>query len=75
MMLFATISEDVKNILVARTVARPAHLERLKASDAQQRLILAGPHPHTQEEGFTGSLVVADFADLGDAQTWAGQDP
>ena len=46
-MLFAIISEDVKNSLAARMVARPAHLERLKASDAQQRLILAGPHPHT----------------------------
>ncbi|MDB9972837.1 YciI family protein, partial [Oceanospirillaceae bacterium] len=28
-----------------------------------------------QEEGFTGSLVVADFADLAAAQAWADQDP
>lgn len=74
-MLFAIISEDVKNSLAARMAARPAHLERLKALDAQQRLILAGPHPHTQDEGFTGSLVVADFADHTAAQAWADQDP
>ena len=74
-MLFAIISQDVKNSLAQRMAARSAHLERLKALDTQQRLTLAGPHPHTQEEGFTGSLVVADFADLAAAQAWADQDP
>jgi uncharacterized protein YciI len=74
-MLFAIISQDVENSLPARMEARPAHIERLKALDAQNRLTLAGPHPHTLEEGFTGSLVVADFADLATAQEWASKDP
>ena len=74
-MLFAIISQDVQNSLAQRMAARPAHLERLKALDTQQLLTLAGPHPPTQEEGFTCSLVVADFADLAAAQAWADQDP
>ncbi|MDC9720572.1 MAG: YciI family protein [Gammaproteobacteria bacterium] len=74
-MLFAIIAQDVENSLSARLEARPAHVERLKALDIQNRLTLAGPHPHATAEGFTGSLVVAEFADLTEAQEWANQDP
>ncbi len=74
-MLFAIIAQDVENSLTARLEARPAHVERLKALDSQNRLTLAGPHPHTSEEGFTGSLVVAEFIDLETAQAWAAEDP
>jgi len=74
-MLFAIIAQDVENSLTARLEARPAHVERLKVLDSQNRLTLAGPHPHTSEEGFTGSLVVAEFIDLETAQTWAAEDP
>jgi uncharacterized protein len=43
-------------------------------------LILAGPHPAIDsedpgQEGFSGSLVVAEFTDLLAAQTWAEADP
>ena len=46
----------------------------------QGRLILAGPHPAIDsndpgEAGFTGSLVVAEFASLEAAQQWADADP
>ncbi|RJQ48943.1 MAG: hypothetical protein C4528_01585, partial [Gammaproteobacteria bacterium] len=46
----------------------------------QGRLLLAGPHPalDTPESGlsgFTGSLVVAEFASLQQAQEWAEADP
>ena len=74
-MLFAIISQDVENSLTARLEARPAHVERLKVLDSQNRLTLAGPHPHASEEGFTGSLVVAEFIDLETAQAWAAEDP
>ena len=74
-MLFAIIAQDVEDSLSARLKARPAHVERLKALDVQNRLVLAGPHPHAVEEGFTGSLIVADFSDLAAAQAWAAQDP
>jgi uncharacterized protein YciI len=74
-MLFAIISQDVENSLAARLAARPAHVERLKELDAQSRLTLAGPHPNPSEEGFTGSLVVAEFVDLASAEAWAAEDP
>lgn len=77
-MYFAIISEDVENSLEARLEARPAHLARLKELNDAGRLLLAGPHPISETgspKGFTGSLVVADFASLADAKTWADADP
>jgi len=79
-MLYAIISEDVDNSLSRRLEARPAHLERLNTLQQQGRLILAGPHPAIDsndpgDSGFTGSLVVAEFTDLEQAQHWADADP
>lgn len=79
-MLYAIISEDVPNSLELRLSARPAHLLRLQALQDQGRLVLAGPHPAIDTEnpgpaGFTGSLVVAEFECLQDAQQWADTDP
>ena len=44
-MLYAIICEDVPDSLPLRIATRPAHLERLQAMTAQNRIILAGPHP------------------------------
>lgn len=79
-MLYAVISQDIANSLEKRSKARSAHLERLEALKQQGRLILAGPHPaidaeNPAEAGFTGSLVVAEFDSLIEAQTWANADP
>lgn len=79
-MLYAIISEDIADSLSRRKEARPAHLERLTDLQQQGRLILAGPHPAIDSEdpadaGFTGSLVVAEFNDLAQAQAWADADP
>ncbi len=79
-MLYAIMSEDVANSLPKRQLARPAHLARLQALQDAGRLILAGPHPAIDSEnpaevGFTGSLIVAEFASLEDAQNWANVDP
>jgi uncharacterized protein len=79
-MLYAIIAEDVPNSLARRQQARPAHLERLYALQAQGRLVLAGPHPAIDSEdpgnaGFSGSLVVAEFESLEAAYTWALSDP
>lgn len=79
-MLYAIISQDVPNSLKQRQSARPAHLNRLSELKEEGRLILAGPHPAIDsnepgEAGFTGSLVVAEFATLDAAQSWADQDP
>ena len=79
-MLYAIIARDQPDSLAARRAARPAHLERLKILQAEGRLLLAGPHPAVDAAdpgaaGFSGSLVVAEFADLVAARDWADQDP
>jgi uncharacterized protein YciI len=79
-MLYAFISRDLPGTLEKRLAARPQHLERLEQLRDAGRLILAGPHPAIDSEdpgsaGFTGSLVVAEFDSLEDAQSWADADP
>lgn len=79
-MLYAIISEDVPNSLEARFKTRPAHLARLETLKSQGHLVLAGPHPVIDspdpgQAGFTGSLVVAEFASLEEACAWAEADP
>lgn len=79
-MLYAIISEDIPNSLSERLAARPAHVLRLQNLKNEGRLILAGPHPAIDSEtpgeaGFTGSLVVAEFESLEQAQRWADADP
>ena len=79
-MLYAIIAEDVPGSLEKRLAARPAHVERLKALLAEGRLVIAGPHPLIDAEdpgpaGFSGSLVVAEFASRELAIAWASADP
>jgi len=71
---------DVADSLEKRLAARPAHLARLEQLKAEGRLMLAGPFPAIDSNdpgpaGFTGSLVVAEFETLDDAQVWADADP
>jgi len=77
---YAIISEDVGESLPLRVGARAAHLERIRNLLSEGRLLIAGPHPAIDADdpgaaGFTGSLVVADFASLADAKAWAESDP
>jgi len=79
-MLYAIIGEDRAGSLDQRLAARPAHLARLQALQAAGRLVLAGPCPAIDSPdpgpaGFTGSLIVAEFASLADARAWADADP
>jgi len=79
-MLYAIISQDIENSLPLRKQARPDHLARLEQLQNEGRLILAGPHPSIDsndpgDAGFSGSLVVAEFASLEAAQKWADADP
>ncbi len=79
-MLYAIMAEDIEESLEKRLAARPAHIERLQQLKAQGRLILAGPHPSIDSEdpgtnGFSGSLIVAEFSSLSEAKIWADADP
>lgn len=79
-MLYAIIGQDVADSLEKRMAARPAHVARLQALQEKGRLILAGPFPSVDANdpaaaGFSGSLIVAEFASLPDAEAWAQADP
>ncbi|MBR9726926.1 YciI family protein [Shewanella intestini] len=79
-MWYMISSQDVENSLEKRMSVRAEHLARLQALADEGRLLIAGPHPAIDNEapgeaGFTGSLVVAEFASLEDAQAWADVDP
>lgn len=74
------MAEDAPNSLEKRLAARPDHLARLKALQDAGRLLLAGPFPSIDSvdpgpAGFSGSLIVAEFTSLKEAQQWANQDP
>ncbi|MDP2144050.1 MAG: YciI family protein [Gallionella sp.] len=79
-MWYSIIGQDVPDSLEKRIAARPAHLARLQALQDEGRLLLAGPFPAVDAvdpgaAGYTGSLIVAEFASLQDAQRWADADP
>lgn len=72
-MLLATDGEDVHE---ARMSARSEHLKRLENLQAEGRLLTAGPNPLPDNpERVSGSLIIAQFVSLDDAQAWAEQDP
>lgn len=79
-MLYAIVGEDTQDALPKRLAARPAHLARLTDLRDQGRLVLAGPMPAIDAlepgpAGFAGSLIVAEFASLTEAEAWADADP
>ncbi|HUW25332.1 MAG TPA: YciI family protein [Gallionella sp.] len=79
-MWYAIVGRDAPDSLDKRVAARPDHLARLQALQDEGRLLLAGPFPAVDAvdpgaAGFTGSLIVAEFASLQIAQEWADADP
>jgi uncharacterized protein YciI len=79
-MWYMIVGEDYPDSLENRVAAREAHLARITELDADGRVLAAGPLPAVDAEdpcsaGFTGSLLVIEFASLEDAKAWADQDP
>ena len=79
-MYYAIICEDIEDSLTLRRETRPAHLARIQSLVDEGRLLVAGPHPALDtaepgEAGFTGSLIIAEFASLEAATAWAEADP
>ena len=79
-MYYAILSEDVPDSLPLRQSVRPRHLQRLEELKQQNRLLLAGPLPAIDSDnpgdaGFTGSIIIAEFSTLSEAQQWADADP
>lgn len=79
-MFYLIYSEDNDNSLALRLSVREQHLARLIALQDQSKLLIAGPCPAIDNNdpgsaGFTGSLIVAEFDSLDQAQQWADADP
>lgn len=79
-MYYVIFAQDTPNSLEKRLAVREKHLERLKALQAEGRLLTAGPNPaiddeNPREAGFTGSTVIAEFESLDAAKAWAEKDP
>jgi len=79
-MWYAIEGHDGVDVLARRMQARPQHLARLTALRDAGRLLLAGPCPAIDSDdpgpaGFSGSIVIAEFASLGEARDWADADP
>lgn len=79
-MLYSIVGIDVEHSLQARLAARPEHVSRLIVLKDEGRLVLAGPNPAIDNEdpgenGFTGSIIIAEFESLDAAKAWAEQDP
>jgi uncharacterized protein YciI len=79
-MWYIIYSDDIENSLPLRKQTRAAHLERIQLLVDQGRVLVAGPCPAIDSEdpgeaGFTGSLVIAEFNSLEEAQKWADTDP
>ncbi len=79
-MLYAIIATDREGSSSRRAEARPAHLARLERLRSKGHLVLAGPFPAIDcedpgEAGFTGSLIIAEFDSLEEAEAWANADP
>lgn len=79
-MLYAIIAHDSPDSLSKRAATRPSHLAYLQKLVDQGRVALAGPHPAIDSPdpgpaGYSGSLIVAEFDSLEEAQNWAKSDP
>ena len=79
-MWYSFVCHDIEDSLEIRAKARPAHIKRLETLRDQGRLLIAGPNPAIDSNdpgaaGFTGSIVIAEFASLKEAQDWANDDP
>lgn len=78
-MLYAIIGTDHHDSLEKRAANRTPHIERLKKLQDEGRLLVAGPFPAIDSQdpgpaGFTGSLIIAEFSSLEEAQAWAQED-
>jgi uncharacterized protein YciI len=79
-MLYAISGIDSPSSRPRRVAARAAHLARVRQLLDEGRLVIAGPHPNVDsadpgDAGYSGSLIVAEFESLADAERWARADP
>jgi len=71
---------DAEDSLERRLTVHAAHVARLQQLQNEGRLLLAGPYPAVDSydpgpAGYTGSLIIAEFESMEEAQAWANADP
>ena len=79
-MLYVITGKDAPDALERRRRARRVHLERARRLVEEGRMAIAGPCPAIDSPdpgpaGFSGSVIIAEFASLDDARTWIAADP
>ena len=79
-MLYVIIGKDAPGSLAKRRAVRGEHLTRIRALSDAGRVVLGGPcpavdSPEPGEAGFTGSVIIAEFASLAAARDWVSGDP
>lgn len=79
-MFYVMIGEDAVGSLDKRMAVRPAHLARMEKLRDEGRILLGGPMPAIDSPdpgpaGFAGSLIVAEFGSLTEAEQWLAEDP
>lgn|GEM_PF-461744 len=75
--LYVMFAEDVDDSEPLRAPLREAHIRRRAELAAQGRVVVSGPL-WAQDSGagdYCGSLLVAQFDSLAQAQAWADDDP
>lgn len=79
-MLYVLWGIDAPDSLPKRLSVRLSHLARLQHLQEEGRLFTAGPMPAIDgtepgENGFYGSLIIAEFPSLDAAREWMLHDP
>ena len=79
-MLYVILGKDAPGSLEVRRRVRPQHLERIGALVDAGRVAIAGPcpvadSPEPGPQGFSGSVIIAEFESLEAARAWAAGDP
>jgi uncharacterized protein YciI len=79
-MLYVITGKESPQGLEIRKRVRPAHLVRARALVEEGRLVIGGPCPAVDSPdpgpaGFSGSVIIAEFASLTEARAWIEADP
>jgi len=78
--LYVILGKDAPGSLEVRRRVRPQHLERIGALADAGRVAIAGPcpvadSPEPGPQGFSGSVIIAEFESLEAARAWVAGDP
>jgi uncharacterized protein len=79
-MLYAIMATDAPDSVANRAATRPRHLRYIKNLIDDGCVLLAGPLPAIDSPdpgpaGMSGSLIVAEFDSMEQAEAWAANDP